>query len=193
MEDTNNYYPLQQLGYREDYAITLQGEVVETANKQPIQKDKRERYKLTTADGKSVYRAIKPLYRRAFGKEYSLDLIEDLDGEEWKPIDRRGKYYISNRGRVKSFQGKRTRLLKPYSNQRGYLRVDIRDGHRRTYLVHQLVALSFIPNDNPIEKDTVDHIDMDKTNNCVENLRWLSRADNVRAYQKQRKEVSADE
>ena len=66
MEDTNNYYPLQQLGYREDYAITLQGEVVETANKQPIQKDKRERYKLTTADGKSVYRAIKPLYRRAF-------------------------------------------------------------------------------------------------------------------------------
>lgn len=45
MEDTNNYYPLQQLGYREDYAITLQGEVVETANKQPIQKDKRERYK----------------------------------------------------------------------------------------------------------------------------------------------------
>ena len=156
-------------------------------------KGKGERYKLTTADGKSVYRAIKPLYRRAFGKEYSLDLIEDLDGEEWKPIDRRGKYYISNRGRVKNFQGKRTRLLKPYSNQRGYLRVDIRDGHRRTYLVHQLVALSFIPNDNPIEKDTVDHIDMDKTNNRVENLRWLSRADNARAYQKQRKEVSADE
>lgn len=76
MEDTNNYYPLQQLGYREDYAITLQGEIVETANKQPIRKGKGERYKLTTADGKSVYRAIKPLYRRAFGKEYSLDLIE---------------------------------------------------------------------------------------------------------------------
>lgn len=55
------------------------------------------------------------------------------------------------------------------------------------------VLLSFIPNDNPIEKDTVDHIDMDKTNNRVENLRWLSRADNARAYQKQRKEVSADE
>ena len=136
----------------------------------------------------------------ASGKEYQGSITlgfatttEDLDGEEWKPIDRRGKYYISNRGRVKSFQGKRTRLLKPYSNQRGYLRVDIRDGHRRTYLVHQLVALSFIPNDNPIEKDTVDHIDMDKTNNRVENLRWLSRADNARAYQKQRKEVSADE
>ena len=61
MEDTNNYYPLQQLGYREDYAITLQGEIVETANKQPIRKGKGERYKLTTADGKSVYRAIKPL------------------------------------------------------------------------------------------------------------------------------------
>ena len=45
MEDTNNYYPLQQLGYREDYAITLQGEIVETANKQPIRKGKGERYK----------------------------------------------------------------------------------------------------------------------------------------------------
>ena len=31
MEDTNNYYPLQQLGYREDYAITLQGDIVEKA------------------------------------------------------------------------------------------------------------------------------------------------------------------
>ena len=55
MEDTNNYYPLQQLGYREDYAITLQGDIVETANKQPIRKGKGERYKLTTTDGKSVY------------------------------------------------------------------------------------------------------------------------------------------
>ena len=58
MKDTNKYYPLQQLGYREDYAITLQGDIVETANKQPIRKGKGERYKLTTADGKSVYRAI---------------------------------------------------------------------------------------------------------------------------------------
>ena len=78
--------------------------------------------------------------------------------------------------------------MKPYTNQRGYLRVDIKSGCRRTYLVHQLVALAFIPNDNPIEKDTVDHIDGDKTNNNVENLRWLSRADNIKAYQEQRKE-----
>ena len=49
------------------------------------------------------------------------------------------------------------------------------------------MGLAFIPNDNPIEKDTIDHIDLDKTNNRVDNLRWLSRADNVKAYQEQKR------
>lgn len=135
-----------------------------------------------------VIRAIKPLYREIFGKEYAEDRIADLEGEEWHIIDSRGKYYISNRGRVKSYQGREAKLLKPYTNQRGYLRVDIKSGGRCTYLVHQLVALAFIPNDNPIEKDTVDHIDGDKTHNSVNNLRWLSRYDNIKAYQEQKKE-----
>ena len=44
-------------------------------------------------------------------------------------------------------------------------------------------------------KDTVDHIDLDKTNNRVDNLRWLSRADNIRAYQEQKKgqETASDD
>ena len=153
-----------------------------------LQPNKRGLYKLTSNSGKTVYRAVKPLYRQAFGKEYAVDTIEDLEGELWKPIDSRGKYYISNQGRVKSYQLRQAKLLNPYSNQRGYLRVDIKAGCRRTYLVHQLVALAFIPNDNPIEKDTIDHIDLDKTNNRADNLRWLSRADNVRAYQEQKKQ-----
>ena len=116
-----------------------------------------------------------------------MDTIEDLEDERWAQIDSRGKYCISTHGRVKSYQGRYAKLLKPYTNQHGYLRVDINSSRRRTYLVHQLVALAFIPNDNPIEKDTVDHIDLDKTNNRVDNLRWLSRADNIRAYQEQKK------
>jgi len=153
-----------------------------------LQPNKRGLYKLTSNNGKTVYRAVKPLYRQAFGREYAIDTIKDLEGELWKPIDSRGKYYISNQGRVKSYQLRQAKLLNPYSNQRGYLRVDIKAGCRRTYLVHQLVALAFIPNDNPIEKDTIDHIDLDKTNNRADNLRWLSRADNVRAYQEQKKQ-----
>ena len=55
MEDTNNYYPLQSRGYREDYAITLQGEIVETANNQPIRKGKGERYKNSLPPTEKAY------------------------------------------------------------------------------------------------------------------------------------------
>lgn len=37
-------------------------------------------------------------------------------------------------------------------------------------------------NDDPLEKNTVDHIDGNKRNNNAENLRWLSLSDNVKAY-----------
>lgn len=187
MKDTKNYYPLQKLGYKDNYTITDQGLIIDTANNIQLQPNKKWQYRLTTKEGKIVYRAIKTLYRQAFDKEYAVDTIADLEGERWAQIDSKGKYYISTHGRVKSYQGRYAKLLKPYTNQRGYLRVDINTTTRRTYLVHQLVALAFIPNDNPIEKDTVDHIDLDKTNNCIDNLRWLSRADNVKAYQQQKK------
>jgi len=62
------------------------------------------------------------------------------------------------------------------------LRVDLHLGNRQNKQVSQLVALAFVPNDNPLLKDTVDHIDGQKSNNNWKNLRWLSRADNVRAY-----------
>lgn len=189
MIDTNNFcQSLAQLGYDDRYFITEQGTIIDTALQSELQPYKNQQYKLITKDGKTVKKAFKPLYREIYGREYAEDWIADLEGEEWRIIDSKGKYYISNRGRVKSYQGREAKLLKPYTNQRGYLRVDIKSGCRRTYLVHQLVALAFIPNDNPIEKDTVDHIDGDKTNNNVENLRWLSRADNIKAYQEQRKE-----
>lgn len=194
MTDTNNsFVSLSSLGFDSRFSITAQGEIIDIALSVALQPNKSGQYKLITADGKPVWRTLKPLYRAIYSVEYAEDTIPDLEGEKWRQIDSRGRYYISSKGRVKSYHGRQARLLKPYKNQRGYLRVDIKTGYRRTYLVHQLVALAFIPNDNPIEKDTVDHIDSDKSNNCVENLRWLSRGDNVRAYQMQRKEHSQND
>jgi hypothetical protein len=46
--------------------------------------------------------------------------------------------------------------------------------------VHRIVATAFIP--NPDNLATVDHINGDKTDNAVENLRWASYADNLAAY-----------
>lgn len=184
---SNIYFPLQQLGYTENLYLTEQGQIVDKDTGRVLTQNKDREYKLTTQSGRRVYRRLKPLYRQAFGKEFAIDEIQDLPGEVWKPIDGLGKYFISNFGRVKSYQKYYAQVLKPYQNSRGYLRVDIKAQNRRTYFVHQLVARAFVPNDNPIAKDTVDHIDGDKTNNCANNLRWLSRLDNIKAYQELKK------
>lgn len=193
MKDTINYYPLQKLGYKDNLFITDQGLIIDRANNSQLQPNKKQQYKLTTNEGKTAYRAIKPLYRQAFGKEYAIDTIINLDGEEWKPIDTQGRYYISNLGRVKSYTGREAKILKPYTNQKGYLRVDIITNLRRqTCLVHQLVGLAYVPNDNPKEKDTIDHIDTNKRNNKAVNLRWMSRGDNARAYKEQRRALQSE-
>lgn len=48
----------------------------------------------------------------------------------------------------------------------------------KTYLIHRIVAETFIP--NPDNLPQVDHINRDKTDNRVENLRWVSRSTNQR-------------
>lgn len=45
-----------------------------------------------------------------------------------------------------------------------------KDGKRQRPLVHRLVATYFVPNDDPLRKNTVDHIDTDKSRNTYDNL-----------------------
>ena len=58
----------------------------------------------------------------------------------------------------------------------GYPRVFL-NGIRTPQYVHRLVAEAFIP--NPLGATDVDHIDGDKTNNRIENLRWVSHKENL--------------
>lgn len=48
----------------------------------------------------------------------------------------------------------------------------------RKQKIHRLVAEAYLP--NPNNYDTVDHIDFNITNNCVNNLQWMSRHENSR-------------
>ena len=121
----------------------------------------------------------------------TLDQIKDLDGEIWKPIlQYDAKYLVSNYGRVKSYKNRTAIIMHQQKNNQGYYRVPLsKDGKTKYELTHRLVAAAFVPNDDPEVKNTVDHIDADKNNNCASNLRWLSLADNIRAYYALRKHL----
>lgn len=90
--------------------------------------------------------------------------------EVWKPSSIHKVYGISNYGRVKNHKG---RITEGYKHSSGYTLVSIAS---KQYLLHRLVALTFIPNPNGYQ--TVNHKDGNKKNNTVENLEWCSQSQN---------------
>ena len=97
--------------------------------------------------------------------------------ELWKPILIEGLegLEVSSLGNFK--KGKRN--ISTYKDNKGYLIVRKQtNGIRKCYLAHRVVALTFIP--NPENKLEVNHIDGDKTNNCIDNLEWTTRLENQR-------------
>lgn len=98
-------------------------------------------------------------------------VIITSDGRVFK----RRKMY-AGRGKKKHTIGwSKFREVKPWLNGWGYLQVTLNET-RNTPLVHRLVAKAFIP--KPPGATDVDHIDGDKTNNRIENLRWVSHKEN---------------
>lgn len=94
--------------------------------------------------------------------------------EVWKDIENyEGIYEISNHGNVKSVSRKGTcgGLLKLSKDKNGYLCVGLnKNGKRKTFKVHRLVAMAFVQNTYGLPE--VNHKDEDKENNCYSNLEW---------------------
>ena len=175
---------LSAVGFSDKYVLCSNGRIVgATAAKIPVIENGHT-VVLEDSKGKKQRITLKNLYRKAFGKEYCIDNTENLPNEVWKEVEgTKGRYFVSNCGRLKSYCKYSARIMKPNRNQYGYARIDIwKSGKRETVLIHRLVAQAFVENDNPKEKDTVDHIDGNKNNNSSSNLRWLSRSANSKAY-----------
>lgn len=80
-------------------------------------------------------------------------------------------YAVSNYGKVLNI--KTQRFLKLSQNRDGYLQVSLYKGACR---VHALVANAFLPHSDP--NHVIDHIDRNRTNNMVTNLRWVTPTEN---------------
>ena len=106
--------------------------------------------------------------------------------EVWKDVKGfEGYYIVSNFGRVKTVERLDTnnhvvkeRIKSTSLTKDGYVKIRlVANGKDVTTRVHRLVAEAFIP--NPYNKKTVNHIDGDKTNNCVDNLEWADRSEQL--------------
>jgi DNA-binding CsgD family transcriptional regulator len=98
-------------------------------------------------------------------KEVTIDCNKEI----WKEFKNTG-YLISNKGNVKGLQG---RIIQLSKNGKGYLGFRLyKNGVAKSKVVHSLVAEIFI--DNPENKPQVHHIDEDKMNNSINNLKWVT-------------------
>ncbi len=113
---------------------------------------------------------------------------ENNKNEEWRPIAGfEGLYEVSNEGRVKRLKRDMKRHLPKFEADEiiitqsqhnvGYKMAAL---CRKKFLIHRLVAIAFIPNPNNYR--TVNHKNLNKTDNRVENLEWCSHKQNSQHY-----------
>jgi len=111
-----------------------------------------------------------------------------VNKEIWRPVrEYEGLYEVSNYGRVRSLPRTTTKgmILKLYHNpSNGYVYCCLSKGSKQSSVrVHKIVLEAFTDYVSRKTSDGIDHIDGDKTNNCLWNLEPVSNSENmIRAF-----------
>lgn len=99
-------------------------------------------------------------------------------------------YKINKKGEIYSCHYKKIMTLMEKSD--GYLYVDLRlNGIRKKCYIHRLLGLHYI--DNPENKPEIDHIDRNKKNNDLSNLRWVTRIENCHNKANHRSQLTPEQ
>lgn len=120
-------------------------------------------------------------------ESYNENMEDFIEGEIWKEIEGFPWYEISNKGRLRSWnwqnghvgaggekKSQKPLILKLHNNASGY---KIKTIKNRTFQIHRLVLEAFV-GPCPLGK-MCDHKDRNKSNNCVENLHWVTAKENA--------------
>lgn len=118
--------------------------------------------------------------RGYFAKKYRVEdtelaALEFAQQMQWQPVKGyEGKYEVNPFGEVRKVEGGN---LGQWIDSKGYPLVRLSEP-RAVIPVHRIVAEAFI--EKPEGKNTVNHIDFNRHNNCVRNLEWCTQAENVK-------------
>ena len=93
----------------------------------------------------------------------------------YREIEGFPNYYVTEDGHI--WSGWRNQYVSEILMENGYYRVVLSKHNKsHNFLVHRLVAQAFIP--NPDNKPCVNHKDLNRENNSVENLEWVTYKEN---------------
>ena len=180
-------------GYLPIYYLKKDGTIYNTASGKTLKPNNKHSFYLKTVDGKKKTVSLKTIYREVFNLPFCEDKIKDLEGEQWKVISGTdGTYWVSNLGRVKSYQGYEAIIMKPRI-ENGYERIDIvYPSGRASKMVHKLVANEFLPMPPTMEYQ-LHHKNYKAQDNRADNLIYMLKWEHIKLHTEERRRKNGKE